>query len=597
MTDGRPALRLLAQGVASLAGLEQENGTLHDPVFDTPTQYGSAYYAWCCAALGQVLEGREGAAQRKRAARLLSAAVAHTADPELEPYPSGFDRRTLSVTGRLNHRDFTWPPILKTYLALQRMGVDLDPALAEQLGAVQVEQSFWSRPPSNWAAVWMSGEWLRMQLGLSPTRQEQFDKWIDSFFADGQQTGFNLELGMYLERGLPNAYDLFTRMHFTDLLLSGYVGRNRDRLESFLAKGLHRSLVMQLSDGSLASGYRSTGQTWVLGAQIALFTGSRALGLGTADEAEAARLGAWRAFASLASWQRSDGVFSPVQNLLDPRLRVGYEAYTADGHYSPLALAFLASALVAGFGTDERPTAAQLDDRAVRAVAEGAPTHRGVAHRGRISVALQTQPDDDYDATGLVDVSFGSGRLLNFVTAARHLSGGPWLTPGLAVRRMPGASLVSAVCGRLHELVSGLRSHPEGGLSFETRILPLPEATNDDELADQGYRCAVSVTHAGLDVLETTPGRSLYRTLLIPYLHDYGGGELTAVFFTDSGVRFHLGEEWVNFSVVGAIERRADLPSGYENRRGLCGLVRLDLAKPGDLLAWSITSSDNGAAG
>ena len=37
------------------------------------------------------------------------------------------------------------------------------------------------------------------------------------FFADGE-VGFDLGLGMYLEHGLPNAYDLFTRVHFTDLL-------------------------------------------------------------------------------------------------------------------------------------------------------------------------------------------------------------------------------------------------------------------------------------------------------------------------------------------------------------------------------------------
>ena len=177
---------------------------------------------------------------------------------------------------------------------------------------------------------------------------------------------------MYRERGLPNAYDLFTRAHFTDLLQQGYAGRNRERLEAFLTAGLRRSLSLQLSDGSMASGYRSAGQTWVLGAQVALFTGSRVLGLGTAEDREAAGLAAWRAYGSLAAWQRPDGVFSPVQNLLAPELRVGYERYTADGHYSPLALAFLASAVAAGFGHE-----AAADGRGAGRAGGGVAGRRG----------------------------------------------------------------------------------------------------------------------------------------------------------------------------------------------------------------------------
>ena len=124
VTTDRPSpLELLTDGVASLTGQLQEDGTLHDPVFDTPTQYGGAYYAWCCAVLAAELGGSAADAHRELAEQSLAAALAHTADPDREPYASGFDRRTLSVTGRLNHRDFTWPPILKTYLALSRLGV------------------------------------------------------------------------------------------------------------------------------------------------------------------------------------------------------------------------------------------------------------------------------------------------------------------------------------------------------------------------------------------------------------------------------------------------------------------------------------------
>ncbi len=580
MTSQSTPLSILRVGVDSLSGQLRQDGTLHDPVFGAPTQYGSAYYAWCCAVLAGRLEDGEG--YRDRAAGLLAEAIDHTADPERQPYASGFDRQTLSITGRLNHRDFTWPPILKTYLALgeraERGG------FRKRLAEVDVEASFRSRPPSNWAAVWLSGEWLRMAAGLSSTSSDELDAWIDVFFEVGD-AGFDLDLGMYLERGNPNAYDLFTRAHFTDLLLQGYAGRNRDRLESFLTTGLRRSLNLQLSDGSLASGYRSAGQTWVLSAQIALFTGSRMLRLGSSADQEGAWLGSWRAFGSLARWQRPDGYFSPVQNLLAPELRVGYEAYTADGHYSPLALGFLASAVYAGFGDDDPPSGVELDGRPAATLAEGAPTHRGAAHLGRLSIGVHAEADDSYDATGLVDVTFGSGRQLHFVSAVRHLSGGPWLVPGLALRDGPGAEPLTPVGALRHNVSTRLARLGTAGLQFETRM-------SDGDRAARPYRWQGSVGETGVELVETVPGWPGWLTLLVPYLRDLGSAATTVVSLLDSGVRFALGEEWVEFAVEGEIERGIDLPYGYESRRGLCGLVRLDLTEPGETLRWSVVSSD-----
>ena len=569
---------VLAAGVASLARLQQADGTLNDEVFACPTQYGTAYFGWCCAVLGRT-NAVNADLYREWGQSALRAALAHTADPSAEPYASGFDRRTLSVTGRLNHRDFTWPPILKSFLALAADDTDL----RRQISGVKVPAPFRARPPSNWAAVWMSGEWLRMQAGLSTTTPEQFDAWVDTFITVTDGVGFDLELGMYLERGLPNSYDLFTRAHFTDLLVSGYDGRHRGRLEAFLTTGLRRSLAMQLSDGSLASGYRSAGQTWVLGAQIALFTGSRRLGLGSAEDQEGARLGAWRAFDSLARWQRPGATFSPVQNLLAPQLRVGYETYTSDGHYSPLALGFLASAVQLGFGSEPAPAPVELDGRASQARAEGAPSHRGAAHAGRVSVAVQAEADDTYDATGLVDLTFGSGRWLHGVSAARHLSGGPWLVPGLALREWPGASAVVALCARPHRLLAPLAA--------QDRTISTDATVELEDGAQVRHTLSVTVTEDGAEVVEATPGRSGYVSLLVPYLRDVGTGQTTTVGFHPSGVRLTLGEEWLDFAFDGAIEGVANLPYGYESRRGLCGLVRVDLVAPTDELRWRVLSS------
>ncbi|GAA1845039.1 hypothetical protein ACFFOM_14060 [Microlunatus capsulatus] len=582
MTDLPSPLGLLEAGVSAWAPHLQSDGTLHDPVLDAPTQYGTAYLAWCCAVLGTRPDAADGPVQRDRAVRAMAAALAHTADPSRPPHASGFDRRTLSVTGRLNHRDFTWPPLLKTRRALAAAGVALDPDVDVQVAGVDVETAFRARPPSNWAAVWMSGELLRVQAGLAPTTPAQLDDWVDVFFAGGE-VGLDLELGLYVERGLPNAYDLFTRLHLTDLLVQGYDGRNRERLVAFLSTGLRRSLDLQLSDGSMASGYRSAGQTWVLGAQVALFTASRVLGLGSDADREEARLAAWRAYRALALGVRPEGVFSPVQNVLPPELRVGYEAYTADGHYSPLALAFLADALVHGFGEDEPPGAAELDARPAVVRVEGAPTHRGAVSRGRVSLAVQAAADPTYDASGLVDLTFGTGRSLVFVSAARHLEGGPWLVPGLALRDEPGASPVTPPGPLPRRLAAPLRAEGDVGLAFTA-------AFDDGDLAGREHRWSASLTGSGVDVVETVPGWSGRRTLLVPYLHDRGDGVPTAVTRLADGVRFARGAEWVEVRVDGPLERRSVLPAGYANRRGLCGLVRLDLAEPGETLRWSVTS-------
>ena len=94
-----------------------------------------------------------------------------------------------------------------------------------------------------------------------------------------------------------------------------------------------------------------------------------------------------------------------------------------------------------------------------------------------------------------------------------------------------------------------------------------------------------------MDVVEAVPGRQVFRTLLVPYLRDLGADITTQVAFFASGVRFSLGEEWVEFHVDGAVERETLLPYGYESRRGLCGLVRIDLVEPGETLRWSVSSS------
>ena len=354
---------------------------------------------------------------------------------------------------------------------------------------------------------------------------------------------------------------------------------------------------MQLSDGSVASGYRSTGQTWTLGAQIAFFEHCRTLGLGSEADRADARSASERTLTNLAQWQRPGGEFSPVQNLHPEWRRVGYETYTADGHYASLALGFLATAVHAGF-TSTTTTPDELDHRPGRVRVEHEPTFRAAAHCGRVSVAVQAQADHVYDGNGLVDVTFGAARWLQIASSARHLGGGPWFNPGLGVRSEPGRTTTAVISGLPQRPVdAGLRAAPgdQGGIDLETVLEP---EDAEHPLAGWSYRLGVRVVDGpegtGIDVSEGTPGHPHHPVLFLPYPVDLGAGVRTRVTWTDTGARLeleHTGQtEELELIIDTEIIGRLDLDRDYTNRRGECGLLRFDLAGPAEQISWRLRS-------
>jgi hypothetical protein len=542
---------VLATAVESYAAHLQPSGELHDPVFGVPTQYGTAYYAYCNAALASCGATSMKETYLDRATRGIDAALAHTADPSAEPTVSRFDGAT-GAEWRENHRDFTWPAILKTYTLLRDLGSPRAAEFADRIAAVDIEQVFHLRPPTNWAAVWLSGEWIRHREGLSPYDERRLDAWLGEFFA----TKILLEQGMYLEDGLPNSYDLFTRVHLLDMLDRGYEGAWNDEMRRLLRTGLRRSLDVQLSDGSLASAARSTGQTWTLGAQVAFFTLAARLVAGT-DTALAAqaRDAATRGFSSLTRWQRPGRTFSPVENVLPAAWRVGYETYTADGHYASLALAFLATAVLAGLTLhDDIPALAPT------ARIEHEPTHRAIAHHGAVSVHVNTQPAEGYDGYGITDLTFGPGRFLHFASSVRHVGSGALFNLGLACRTEPGRAPLTV-----------LAQHPHA------RIGPIHRTATGLSVRADTYTLDVDVRSDGVTIEESTPGAIGYRTLLLPYLRDPGTGTATTVTVDGATIRLLHGVEELAITVDGPIEHFLDLSFGYENRRGMCGLLRADV--------------------
>lgn len=579
------SLAFLAAAVDSYAPYLQESGELHDPVFHEPTQYGTAYHAYCNAVLAVVGSAERRAWHLERALRGVEAALAHTGNPDLPAAASGFDRATGAVS-RGNHRDFTWPPILKSYRLLKAAGVERAAELADRIATVDIERSFRSRPPSNWAAVWLSGEWIRIQQKLSPFTVDDVDAWLGVFLEDLLRP----DDGFYLEPGKPNSYDLFTRVHVADLLREGYDGRWRGELERLMGTGLERSLAVQLSDGSLASAHRSAGQTWTVGAQVAYFTYAEEYFRRRGDAERAARAadGARRAFASMRRWQRPADVFSPVENVLPAGFRVGYERYTADAHYGNLALAFLASAVLAGF-TDAGTVTVE---RSPSVWVEGAPTFRGVAHAGRYSVAVNADPAPQYDGFGITDLTVGPGRYLQFASSVRHVETGGFFTLGTALRSAPGRSPLDVLAQRAFALsmpLTPLEGDGLRGIRLRAHSQDAEGSGPDDSTRELDYELTVTVDSSGVRVEEATPGHTDSRTLLVPYLRDPGTGVTTQVRATRDGVHLVHGDEEIAVTVEAAVEAVVSLPYGYENRRGLCGLVRIDLRDPTDRVRYRLT--------
>lgn len=576
MADPDPSvepLNFLASAVASYAPYLDRDGRMTDPVIGRPTQYGTAYHALCHAVLAARGEPESRAHHLACAARGFDAALSHLVDPARPAHISELCRESGTI-GRVNHRDFSWPPLVRILGVLQRLGAPEAGAFAERIAAVDIVAAVRKRPPSNWAMVWISGEWLRYRLGLAPFSIDRFDDWLAPFFCER----ISLDLGLYQEPGHPNAYDLFTRFHIADMLIEGYDGQWRPQMAALMDTGLARSLAMQLSDGSLASAHRSTGQTWTLGAQCAYFTHAARWFAGRADQVADARAdqhqamratqAARRAFASLVRWQRQDGPYSPVENRLPPAYRVGYEDYTADGHYGNLALGFLAVAIDGGMGADAS-TDTQLDARPSTAYIENDPTYRALAHAGRYSVHINGFPAPAYDGFGVVDVTFGSGRLLHFASSVRHLESGNLYNLGLATRMRAGLSSLSVMAHAHPAIIDGIQpGDGPAAVALDARVRGEPHR----------YRLRALVTEAGVSIEEATPGWHSSRTLLIPYVRDGGWGATTAVRVEGRSIYLTLADECICIVIDADVEFALNLPHGYENRRGLCGLLRVDLA-------------------
>src|SRR5690606_24345927 len=116
-------------------------------------------------------------------------------------------------------------------------------------------------------------------------------------------------------------------------------------------------------------------------------------------------------------------------------------------HYGNLAMAFLGSAILRGLDTSLTSKEQIADQpRSPGVWIEGDPTHRAILHHGPYSAHVNAFPSPRYDGFGVVDLTFGPDRFLQFATSVHHLSTpNTHLNLGMALRDGPGRSKVQPI--------------------------------------------------------------------------------------------------------------------------------------------------------
>jgi hypothetical protein len=79
-----------------------------------------------------------------------------------------------------------------------------------------------------------------------------------------------------------------------------------------------------------------------------------------------------------------------------------------------------------------RPFTEPYGGREASLLLEHDPIFRAVLHNGPYSLHFNARPAPDYDEFGVVDLTFGPGRFLQFVSSAKHLESGRFLNLGMA---------------------------------------------------------------------------------------------------------------------------------------------------------------------
>jgi hypothetical protein len=105
------------------------------------------------------------------------------------------------------------------------------------------------------------------------------------------------------------------------------------------------------------------------------------------------------------------------------------------------------------------------------------------------------------------------------------------------------------------------------------------------------YRLAARVETDGVYVDEATPRLEEPKALLVPYLRDAGTGIVTEARVEGGKVRLIHGHEEVEISYGAPVKRVVHLTGGFESRRGLCGLLRIEFRHKSEGISYRIQAT------
>lgn len=380
----RDYLSLIADNIDYFKQFQNDGGAIIDPATKKEVQYSTPAFAFAAALL--VKDGKR--------QDLSPAAI------------KAFDCALTALVNRKaadNHPDFYIPLLMHAHRLLK----DLAPPEQSQKWAAQLQSIDPAKiyrtdlAKMNWNIVSTSGECLRRADGLVDDAQRDAQMaYIEKSFKGHEE---NLtKFGLYLDPGVPLAYDAFSRLWLEDVMANrAYEGELAQKIGAFLDTGGLSTLLLISPSGEWASGGRSAFHSWNEAeiAAICEYNASRWHAAGRDDIAGAFKRAARLSLSSLKRWQRKTGELYIIKNRAEPEARFGYERYSSHSQYNLLPMAMLAMAYLAANDTiAERPIPAEVGGY----VFDLRETfHKVVAAAGGYYILIDTAADPYYNATGL----------------------------------------------------------------------------------------------------------------------------------------------------------------------------------------------------
>ena len=213
-------------------------------------------------------------------------------------------------------------------------------------------------PGSNWNCKASAGEYLFYAAGI----RDNLDFVETSLSMQGRF--FNNPFGLYTEG--PSVYDIFPRCWLGEMLYRGYDGPFAKKLETALRLGQLTSLFLQMPNGALYSGGRSSHHLWGDALQALCF--EAACRHMVDDPAQHALAGVFkraarRAYGAVDACRLPSGEFSVVRNRAPYSQQHGYERYSSHSQYNLLLGAIL------GLAYEAAATSEDLQERVTPAEA------------------------------------------------------------------------------------------------------------------------------------------------------------------------------------------------------------------------------------